>query len=70
VRAMEAGDVVAPVPVLPVTDRRALDLVRERQDGTRVETKQLMLNYCFGHPKSSLLLYPYGTMTRWVSCRS
>jgi len=59
-RALPAGSIVAPVPVLAITDRRALDIVREKEDGTTVPLKQLLLNYCLGHKDSSVLLYPYG----------
>jgi hypothetical protein len=30
-------------------------------------TKQLLLNYCLGHPQSPLLLYPYGPMFHLVN---
>lgn len=29
-------------------------------DDDRVNSKQLMLNYCYGHPDSDLLLLPAG----------
>jgi hypothetical protein len=59
-RLLTKGSIVAPVPVLPITKRDAMDMARERHDETTVETKQLLLNYCLGNKNSSLLLYPYG----------
>eukprot|EP00980_Cylindrotheca_fusiformis_P028673 scaffold22635_cov134-Cylindrotheca_fusiformis.AAC.1 len=53
-RQLEEGTIVAPVPVLPIT-RSALETT---------DSHQLLLNYCFGHKKSSTLLYPYGP---WVN---
>lgn len=46
------GSVVAPVPVLAI---RKEDLQRE-----------LLVNYCWGHPDSSLLLYSYGPLVKYV----
>jgi hypothetical protein len=62
---MQPGMVVAPVPVLPLR-RESLQIARQRHDdaGTALQTHQLLLNYCFGHEKSSLLLYPYGFMVK------
>jgi hypothetical protein len=67
-RDLEAGAIVAPVPVLLLPKRQSLDMVRQRQaDGTAAETKQLLLNYCLGHTNSSILLYPYGPMVGLVN---
>jgi hypothetical protein len=67
-RSLEAGMIVAPVPVLPV-QRDTLQLTRQlERDGSTVHTQQLFLNYCLGHNKSSLLLYPYSPMVKYVVC--
>ena len=63
-RAMPAGSMVAPAPIVQISDRRSLDAIRVKQDpntGADVEehVKLLLLNYCFGNPKSSLLFFPY-----------
>jgi hypothetical protein len=60
-RRLPQGSIVAPVPVLAIADRRVLDIPpRERQDGSfATGLKQLLINYCFGHPDSPVLLYPY-----------
>jgi hypothetical protein len=66
-RDLDEGAIVAPVPVLVITKRETLDMVRQREDGSVVETKQLLLNYCLGHTNSSVLLYPYGPMVNLVN---
>jgi len=57
-RNLPKDSVVVPVPVLPLT-RQSLQMVRQRVSGELFETRQLLLNYCLGHPSSSLLFYPY-----------
>lgn len=49
-----AGDIVIPAPLLQVMDKEILDIY---SDGVRIG-KQLLLNYCFGHAQSTLLLCP------------
>ena len=63
-RAMPAGSIVAPAPIVQISDRRSLDAIRVKQDpntGADVEEhiNLLLLNYCFGHRNSSLLFFPY-----------
>jgi len=66
-RDLPAGSIVSPVPVLTLPKRETLDIVRERQDGTIVQTKQLLLNYCYGHQNSSLLLFPYAPLVNLIN---
>lgn len=76
-RPLAAGAVVAPVPVRAIR-RSSLRIgrrQRRRADGKKTtlddeETEQLLINYCFGHPDSSILLYSYGPMVKYVSCGS
>lgn len=65
-RALSKDSIVAPVPVLPLA-RASLQIVRQKQSGELLETKQLALNYCYGHPKSSLLLYPYSPIVNLIN---
>jgi SET domain len=73
-RYLEKGQIVAPVPVLPITRREALDITRVRQTGpnetTESTTAQLLLNYCYGSPKSSVLLFPYSPMVNLINHHS
>ena len=49
------GELVVPAPSLHVTDRRALTIFDD--DGNPHGT-QILLNYCFGHKDTSLLICP------------
>jgi len=53
--AIKQGEIVAPAPMLQIVNRDVLDIYDE--DGENVGT-QLLMNYCFGHAESSLLLCP------------
>ena len=82
VRYLPQGTVVALLPLIHITDRKQLlgmwdiettdsgvyigDLYH-RDNATSAIGKQLLLNYCFGHHESSLLLCPYGPMTGYVN---
>ena len=68
-RDLPVGTVVAQLPLIHITDRRRLDtypLVDKGWDGmqpdkTGPKSSQLILNYCYGHEESTILLCPYGT---------
>lgn len=62
-RFISGGEVVVPVPLIQIMDRDALIIWKEVQnengDWDEVPVgKQLLLNYCYGHDLSSLLLCP------------
>ena len=57
-RDLEKGSIIAPVPVIALSSA-SLEMIKERTDGSTVTSTQLLKNYCFGHPDSKLLLYPY-----------
>lgn len=59
-RFIPEGSVIAPAPLVQVMDREAFNLESNYRDNS---TKQLLLNYCFGHRKSSLLLCPTTSVT-------
>jgi hypothetical protein len=71
-RPLPRGTVVVPVPVLPLWHgRNVLQLWRQQRltkshadDKAPIPHSQLLLNYCWGHAESSLLLVPYGP---WIS---
>ena len=54
-RKIRKGEIVVPVPLLQVVDKEALDM---HDDDGNLEGSQLLVNYCFGHPESSMLLCP------------
>ena len=76
-RPMPRGDVVLPLPVIHIA-RSLLEIYDLRDDPNHREsgrllkskvpnTRQQIVNYSFGHPESSLLLFPYGPMSSYVN---
>ena len=62
-RALPAGSILAPVPVLPMTSNSL-------QTGYQKKTlaqEQLLRNYCFGNSNSTILLYPYGPIVNLIN---
>lgn len=49
------GDLVVPAPSIQITDRRILTMF---DDNGKPQGTQLLLNYCFGHNDTSLLICP------------
>ncbi|KAG7340641.1 SET methyltransferase domain containing protein [Nitzschia inconspicua] len=39
----------------------------ERLDFDTIEAKELMINYCFGHKDSEILLFPYSPMVNYIN---
>ena len=63
---IESGSVISPAPLVPVT-REVLDMKFEFDSEIDIDTEQLLLNYCFGHPKSSLLFFPYSSSVHYIN---
>jgi hypothetical protein len=61
-KAFKAGETILPLPMLQI-ERDELDILGEQG----VQSQQLILNYCFGHKHSSLLLYPYSSTSNFVN---
>ena len=70
------GSLVAPTPLLHIPDRLRLDMYGDTTDPLTGEEyrdignpigRQLLLNYCFGHNSSSILLCPYGFYTAYIN---
>ena len=55
---LPVGSVVAPFPLIHLPDKTRLDIYNSPNE---TQPKQLLLNYCMGHPDTTLLLCPYGT---------
>jgi hypothetical protein len=74
-RSFEKGSIVTTVPLIHVQDRSVLNMFRytdfvghNDHPGLRQPThQQLLLNYCFGHYQSSLLLCPYGIVSSLIN---
>ena len=58
--AIPAGFRVAPVPLIQLSRRHLEIHAGESADDTWWKGHQLLLNYCYGHKDSTLLLFPYG----------
>jgi hypothetical protein len=68
-RAVKKGELVSPAPLLLIPDVDYLSMYETEIEGKSIRikepkgepiSKQLIMNYCLGHPQSSLLLCPYG----------
>jgi SET domain len=74
-RDLPAGTVVAHVPLVHITDRSGLNMYEPRwrdddtlyMDSSSIIGQQLLVNYCFGHQQSSLLLCPYSPMASLIN---
>jgi hypothetical protein len=76
-RRIMAGHVIAPMPVVQIL-RRDLEVYEatepiDNEDGPLNPTMikylgtQQLLNYCYGHKDSSLLLFPYSPVVNYVN---
>lgn len=70
-RNLPVGTVVSHMPLIHITDRNRLvmyNLSKKVPSQDRgIMGHQLLLNYCFGHGESTLLLCPYGPMSNYVN---
>ena len=77
-RFIPKGGLVAPAPLVHIVDKNTVNLYNERlstggvqsklvRDESEVIGKQLILNYCFGHPKSTVLLFPYSSSVAYIN---
>jgi len=60
---MPEGSIVSPAPLLNVVDRSKLNVFHRGNDSSQSEdeeliSQQLLINYCFSHVESSLVLCP------------
>jgi hypothetical protein len=75
-RFLPHGSVVAPVPLIHLPDASVLDMYPGAGSASRATGRnmadapihqQLLLNYCYGHKESTLLLCPYGVVSSLVN---
>ena len=72
-RFLRKDSIIAPIPLLHIPDRKRLEMYQiDLEDGivkdkSTVFGHQLLLNYCFGHRDSTLLLCPYGLFTSLIN---
>ncbi|KAL7535865.1 hypothetical protein ACHAWF_005299 [Thalassiosira exigua] len=75
-RLIPKGGLVAPAPVVHLADKSHADMYDEatargkksvRDERKGVVQRQLVLNYVFGHPESSVVLFPYSSNVAYVN---
>jgi hypothetical protein len=73
-RFLPKGTIVTASPLHHVPDKKFVNMYEFAQvDGKwmrvldKIVGKQLVLNYCFGHPTSTLLLCPYGSVVSLIN---
>ena len=75
-RFIPSGGLVSPTPLIHVGDLDILAMFMEHvyneedrlvPNRSGVYTWQLLLNYCFGHERSTLLLCPYGLISSLIN---
>lgn len=75
-RFIPKGGLVAPAPLIHIANKQELvmyDVLPEDENNlvhrnvSRPIHHQLLLNYCFGHPNSTVLLSPYGMLTSLIN---
>jgi SET domain len=70
-RKLAQGNVIAPVPMVHL-HRHHMDIfdsenIKDPNGEVWLDRQQLILNYCFGHPESNLLLFPYSPVVNYIN---
>ena len=75
-RNLPRDTVVAQLPMIHVTNRSRFDMYQLQfvngstwvaNESRGVVGQQLLLNYCYGHRESTMLLCPYGPMSNYIN---
>ena len=72
-RFMKKDSIVAPLPLVHVPHRKRLEMFRpdvrvgKVVNRSKADGQQLLINYCFGHRDSTMLLCPYGLLTGLIN---
>lgn len=74
-RFIPKGGLVAPAPVVHIADKSKVSMYAEIKgpngnmirDDNHLVTKQIILNYCFSHPNSTMLLFPYSSNVVYIN---
>lgn len=77
-RFIPKGGLVAPAPLVHMADKSKANMYAEKKgptgniirDEENIVHKQIILNYCFGHPNSTLLLFPYSSNVVYINHHS
>jgi hypothetical protein len=74
-RFIAKGGLVAPAPLVHIADKASANMYAEMigpnnnvvRNESEVMGKQLIINYMFGHPNSSMLLFPYSSNVAYIN---
>lgn len=75
-RPVKAGTVLTASPLVHIPDKAIFDLhpvVLDESDGEYMRSsdevvgQQLFINYCYGHPSSSMVFFPSGPMASYIN---
>ncbi|KAL3938152.1 MAG: hypothetical protein SGBAC_006882 [Bacillariaceae sp.] len=71
-RRIQKGETITISPMLHIADKEILNMypVGQSSSSTQSTGKQMILNYCFSHPESSLLLFPLGSLATLINHQS
>jgi hypothetical protein len=77
-RRIPKGGLVAPAPLVHIADKSATNMYGEMigpngnvvRNESQVLGKQLIINYMFGHPNSTMLLFPYSSNVAYINHHS
>ncbi|KAL7442249.1 hypothetical protein ACHAXM_008296 [Skeletonema potamos] len=77
-RFIPKGGLVAPAPLVHIADKSKVLMYGEKKgpngnvirDEENIVHKQIILNYCFSHPNSTLLLFPYSSNVVYINHHS
>lgn len=68
--SFQEGEVITGSPLIHIHEKELLNLFsRENRliESSHVVGKQLLMNYCWGHPETALLLCPYGSGVNYIN---
>lgn len=71
-RSFAEGETITGSPILHIPDKERLnmyywDQARGLKDKSKVVGHQLVMNYCWGHEESTLVLCPYGAGVNYIN---
>lgn len=73
-RDISEGTTIAPVPLIQMPDETVMDMHEIITEGDHLYRKDekvidqhLLLNYCFGHPESTMIFFPTGALVPFVN---
>ncbi|KAL7554351.1 hypothetical protein ACHAWF_017807, partial [Thalassiosira exigua] len=74
-RFIPRGGLVAPAPLVHIADKATMNMYAETvgphgnmvRDEEKLVSRQIILNYVFGHPNSTVLLFPYSSNVAYIN---